>query len=84
MGDPLQQHRHYIGLLLRAQRLVLSDVVPLTQTATTAGCGGVLSDKHRVAAHRRLLAIIFRLRRRQPLCHKLSGWRNTGSPLLLA
>lgn len=35
----------------------------------------MLRDEHRVAAHRRLLAVVARLRRRQPLRDEVAGMR---------
>ncbi|MNP70017.1 hypothetical protein D3C76_1661870 [compost metagenome] len=46
--------------------------MPLGQATTTTGRGGVLGDKHRMAAHGGLLAVIVRKRRSQPLIDKIS------------
>lgn len=62
---------NHILLLLLAQRLSLRNIMPLSKATTTAGRRGMLGDKHRVAAHRCLLAIIDRYRRGKPLRHKI-------------
>jgi len=51
----------------------LRDSVPLSQTAPTAGCRGMLGDKNRMAAHWRLLTVIHRVCRRQPRGDKIGG-----------
>jgi hypothetical protein len=45
--------------------------MPLRQTATTAGGGGMLGDKHRMPAHRRLFTVIRNMRRRQTAGNKI-------------
>jgi len=66
-----------ILLLLRTQRHALRDSVPLSQTAPTAGCRGMLGDKNRMAAQIsstwRLLTVIHRVCRRQPRGDKIGG-----------
>ncbi|CAE1148080.1 protein of unknown function [Serratia sp. Tan611] len=43
------------------QRLAGGNGMPFRQAAATAGSGGVLGDKRRVAAHRRLFTVVFGL-----------------------
>lgn len=64
---------HDIVLLRLAQRAAVGNGMPFFQAAATAGSGRVLGDKHRVTAHRRLLAIIDRRSGRQPLANKVCG-----------
>ncbi len=65
--QPAMDHRDNLGLLRGAQRLIGRNIVPLRQTAATAGRRRMLSNKHRMAVHRRLLAVVLRFRRRQTL-----------------
>lgn len=55
------------------QRLACGDVVPLVQTGSAAGGGGVLGDENGVASHWGLPAVVSGLRRREPLPDKLAG-----------
>ena len=64
---------HDIVLLRLAQRAAVGNGMPFFQATATAGSGRVLGDKHRVTAHRRLLAIIDRRSGRQPLANKVCG-----------
>ena len=57
---------HHIALLFIAEPAPARDGVPLLQTAATAGRGGMLGDKHRMSAHRGLLAVVRNVRGRQP------------------
>lgn len=47
--------------------------MPFEQALAAAGGGGVLGDEYRVAAHRRLPAVVGDFRRRQPLTDKIFG-----------
>lgn len=47
--------------------------MPLLQTAATAGSRGVLGDEDRMAAVRRLSAVLARSRRSQPVRDQLGG-----------
>lgn len=47
--------------------------MPLCQTAAAAGCSCMLSDKYRVTAKRRLLAVIHRLSWSQTTGNKIPG-----------
>lgn len=47
--------------------------MPFFQTSATAGGGGVLGDKYRMAAHRRLFAVGLRLRWREPPVNEIGG-----------
>ena len=57
---------HVIDLPL-SQRASRRDAMPLRQAAAAAGGGGVLGDEDRMAAHRRLLAVVAWFRGREPL-----------------
>ncbi len=48
-------------------------MVPFSEAATAAGGGGVLGDKHGVAAHGGLLAVVGRVRGGEALCDKGLG-----------
>ncbi len=71
--QPAVDDLHDIVLLRLAQRAAVGNGMPFFQAAATAGSGRVLGDKHRVTAHRRLLAIIDRRSGRQPLANKVCG-----------
>jgi hypothetical protein len=58
---------HNILSLLAAKFPALRQSMPFQQTRAATGSGGMLRHKHRMPAHRRLLPVIPRLRRRQPL-----------------
>lgn len=60
-------------LLFRRQLMAGGYIVPFRKTTPAARRRGVLRDKHRVAAERRLPAIVVRLGRRETLRHKLPG-----------
>lgn len=45
--------------------------MPFGQTSPTAGRRGMLSDKHRMSTHRRLLSVIGRERGSQALSNKI-------------
>ncbi len=60
-------------LLLLGEFMPGGDAIPFGETAATAGRGGVLGDKDRVAAHRGLLAIIFRYGGGQTFDDKITG-----------
>lgn len=47
--------------------------MPFEQALAATGGGGVLGDEYRVAAHRRLPAVVGDFRRRQPLADKIFG-----------
>ena len=49
------------------------DVMPLGETPPTAAGAGMLGDEDGVAAHRRLFAVVRRLRRREPLLDEAHG-----------
>ena len=44
------------------ERFALSDMMPLFQTPATAYAGGMLCDENRMVLHRRLSAVISRIR----------------------
>ena len=56
--DPCHQQFHDALLLILRQLPSHRDVIPLMQASTAAAGAGVLGDKHRMPAHRRLLAVI--------------------------
>lgn len=56
--QPVMDNADNILLLRFAQRLSLRNVMPLCQTAATAGRRRMLRDKYRMAPHRRLLTIV--------------------------
>ena len=60
-------------LLLRAELNTLRNVMPLCQTATTTGGGGMLSDKHRMTAHGRLFPVIGGMGRCKTPGNKIGG-----------
>ena len=64
-------HLHHIALLPVCQFTAGVNIMPLRGTATTAGGGGMLGDKYRVPAHRRLFTVIRNMRCRQPAGNKI-------------
>jgi len=56
--DPCHQQFHNALLLILRQLPSYRDVIPLMQASTAAAGAGVLGDKHRMSAHRCLLAVI--------------------------
>src|SRR5438105_4370063 len=56
--DPAADDVDGVGLLGRAELAPLRDVVPALEAAAAAGRARVLGDEHRVAAVRRLLAVL--------------------------
>ncbi len=52
---------------------MLLNVMPFLQAAPAAGRGGMLSDKHRMTAHRGLLAIVRGFCRRQSSGDEIGG-----------
>jgi hypothetical protein len=69
--QPMVNNLHNVALLVGAQRPAWRDRVPLFEAAATAGGGGVLGDKYRMTAHRRLLAVIRDIRRCQSAGNKI-------------
>ena len=61
-----------VALLCVREGEARRNIVPFCQTAPTTGRRGVLSNKHRVTAHRGLFAVVLRLRGRKPLSNKIS------------
>lgn len=70
-NQPMVNNLHDVPLLVGAQRPAWRDRVPLFEAAATAGGGGVLGDKDRMAAHWRLLAVIGDIRWRQAAGNKI-------------
>ena len=64
-------HLHHIALLPVCQFTAGGNIMPLRETATTAGGGGMLGDKYRMPAHRRLFTVIRNMRWRQPAGNKI-------------
>src|SRR4051812_29507970 len=64
--DPAADHGDDVVALLGAQLAALLDPVAALEAAAAAGRGGVLGDEHRVAAVRRLLAVLVRGGGREP------------------
>lgn len=60
-------------LFVHAQGMAIRDAMPFVQAAPAAGACSVLRHEHRMTAKRRLLAIIFRKRRRQPARHQFTS-----------
>jgi len=60
-------------LLGTAERPAGFDPVPLFEAGAAAGSGRVLGDEHRVAAHRRLAAVIQWLCGCEALCDEIPG-----------
>lgn len=56
--DPCHQQFYDAFLFILRQLPSHRDVIPLMQASATAAGAGVLGDKHRMSAHRRLLAVI--------------------------
>ena len=71
--QPVVNHLHHVALLFVAEAAPPRDRVPLFQTAATAGRGGMLGDKHRMAAHGRLLTVVCGLRRCKAFSDKIGG-----------
>jgi len=69
--DPARDHVHDIVVLLAAERAPLRDAVPAVQAGPAAGRGRVLGDEDRMAAVRRLLAVLGRLGGGEPLRDQL-------------
>ena len=53
-------------------------MIPLVQAAATAAGAGVLGNKHRMPAHRCLLAVIWDDRRRNPRSDEVGGMTLNG------
>lgn len=71
LGQPASQNLDDIVDLFLCERPTFRDVMPFGQTASAAGAGCVLSDKHRMVLHRRLLAIISGIGICQPLGNEI-------------
>ena len=56
--DPCHQQFYDAFLFILRQLPSHRDVIPLMQASAAAAGAGVLGDKHRMPAHRRLLAVI--------------------------
>src|SRR5690349_15540433 len=65
--DPAADDVHGVALLLTRELAALGDPVPALEARPAARRAGVLGDEHRVAAVRRLLAVLVGRRRGQPL-----------------
>ena len=64
-------HGDDIVLLLRRKLDILWNAVPFCQAATTARGSGVLSNKHRMPTHWRLLTVIRGMGRGKSLSNKI-------------
>lgn len=60
-------------LFSRAERAPRRDAVPFGEARSTATGGGVLRDERRMAAHRRLPAVIGRIGRREAIANEGGG-----------
>src|ERR1700759_3410715 len=65
--DPAADYVHHVTPLLAGQLLPLGYLMPPEQARPAAGGRGVLGHEHRMAPVRRLLAVVVRLGRGQPL-----------------
>ena len=73
--DPCHQQFYDAFLLILRQLPSHRDMIPLMQASAAAGAG-VLGDKHRMPAHRRLLAVIGDACRYKPRSvMKSAAWR---------
>lgn len=57
---------------LLAQRMVVRNVVPLSEAGAAAGGGCMLCDEYRVPTKGRLPAIVRRIQRREPLVDEVA------------
>jgi hypothetical protein len=64
--QPTGDDRDDVSLFVRGQRAPGFDCMPFGKASPTARGGGVLGDEDGMAAHRRLLSIVARDRRREP------------------
>jgi hypothetical protein len=62
-----------ILLLLCIKHYALRDMVPFFQAPPATGCGSMLRDKYRMAAHGRLFSVIRRISRRQSFSDEVRG-----------
>ena len=70
-ADPLADDVDYVLLLLASELHSWRDVVPLGQAGPTARSGRMLGHEHGVPSIGRLLAVLVRMGRRQPLLDQL-------------
>ncbi len=70
--EPSSENHHNIFDFLIGQRSAAWDAVPFFETAAAARGRGVLGGEDRVAAHRRLSAVFFRLGRGEAFCDEIA------------
>ena len=69
-SQPSFQNAENVFDFFRGHFAMFGDAVPLGKTFSAAAGGGMLSNKNRMAAHRRLLPVVFRFGRSEPLRDK--------------
>lgn len=74
----MKDNGHYVLLLRMIKLNACGDVMPFCQAPATAGGRRMLGDKYRMAAHRRLFAVVFWLGGRKPLGDKILGVTGNG------
>lgn len=83
MQPPFKDSDH-ISFFIRAESAALRNPMPFFQATAAAASGCMLRYKNRVTPERRLLAVIFRLSRRQAFCNKVPGMNdNRGQSLAM-